>query len=105
MHVCLKSRMNIKQTRVDCINPWRALCLEYKDRISETSAIEMCIDEINWELLYSLKGIKNRNFEELATRAHDMEIIVKGHRKSHTTSSKVVVKQYKKTKQYKNNQK
>ncbi|XP_012828827.1 PREDICTED: uncharacterized protein LOC105950052 [Erythranthe guttata] len=61
---------------VDYINRWRALSLNCKDKLSEVSAIEMCIQGIHWGLLYILQGIKPRNFEELATRAHDMELSI-----------------------------
>ena len=59
---------------VDYINRWRSLSLECKDRHSEISAVEMCIQGMHWGLLYILLGIKPRTFEELATRAHDMEL-------------------------------
>ncbi|XP_070012921.1 uncharacterized protein [Nicotiana sylvestris] len=39
---------------VDYINRWRALSLDCKDRLSEISAVEMCIQGMHWGLLYIL---------------------------------------------------
>ena len=50
-----------------------------KDRLSEISTVEMCIQGMHWRLLYILQGIKPRTFEELATRAHDMELSIASH--------------------------
>ena len=61
---------------VDYIHRWRSLSLDCKDRLSEISAIEMCIQGMHWGLLYILQGIKPRTFEELATRVHDMELSI-----------------------------
>ncbi|KAM2244974.1 hypothetical protein ACFXTI_005969 [Malus domestica] len=63
------------------INRWRNLSLDCKDRLSEISSIEMCIQGMQWGLQYILQGIKPRTFEELATRAHDMELSIAHHGK------------------------
>ena len=64
---------------VDYINRWHSLSLDCNDRLSKISAVEMCIQGIHWGLLYILQGIKPRTFEELATRAHDMELSIASH--------------------------
>ncbi|KAM1743769.1 hypothetical protein TB2_013240 [Malus domestica] len=66
---------------IDYINRWRTLSLDCKDMLSETSSIEMCVQGMQWGLQYILQGIKPRNFEELATRAHDMELSIAHHGK------------------------
>ena len=71
---------------VDYINRWRNLSLDCKDRLSEISSIEMCVQGMQWGLHYILQGIKPRTFEELATRAHDMELSIAHHGKKEPIS-------------------
>ncbi|KAA0049826.1 retrotransposon gag protein [Cucumis melo var. makuwa] len=59
---------------IDYINRWRALSVNYKDRLTELSTVEMCTQGMLWELLYILQEINPHTFEELATRAYDMEL-------------------------------
>ncbi|KAL0420990.1 UNVERIFIED_CONTAM: hypothetical protein Slati_3121900 [Sesamum latifolium] len=59
---------------VDYIDRWRNLSLNCKDRLSETSAIEICIQGMHWGLCYILQGVKPNFFEELATHAYTIEI-------------------------------
>ena len=62
------------------INRWRSLSFDCKDRLSEVSAVEMCIQGMPFDLLYILQGIKPRYFEELVTRAHAMELSLASHK-------------------------
>ncbi|KAA0040518.1 ty3-gypsy retrotransposon protein [Cucumis melo var. makuwa] len=78
--VSMMELTNTKQRKgepvIDYINRWRALSLDCKDKLTELSAVEMCTQGMHLELLYILQGIKPRTFEELATRAHDMELSI-----------------------------
>jgi len=39
---------------IDYINHWRALYLKCKDHVPESSAVEMCAQGMNWDILYAL---------------------------------------------------
>ena len=81
--VSMMELSNTKQWKdepvVDYINRWRSLSLDCKDRLSEVSTVEMCIQGKHWGLLYILQGIRPYTFEELATRAHDMKLSIANH--------------------------
>ncbi|KAK2975774.1 hypothetical protein RJ640_014597 [Escallonia rubra] len=81
--VSMMELTNTKQRKeepvVDYINKWRALSLDCKERLSEASVVEMCMQGMHWGLLYILQGNKPRTFEELATRGHNMEITIASH--------------------------
>ncbi|KAK4382613.1 hypothetical protein Sango_2856000 [Sesamum angolense] len=68
------SRQWKEEPVADYINRGRNLSLNCKDRLSEASAIEMCIQGMHWELWYILQAIKPNTFEKLATRAPGIEM-------------------------------
>lgn len=47
---------------IACINRWRSLCLDFKDKLCKISLIEMCNHCMNWGLQYILKGIQPRTY-------------------------------------------
>ncbi|KAL0418961.1 UNVERIFIED_CONTAM: hypothetical protein Sradi_1309600 [Sesamum radiatum] len=61
---------------VDYINRWRNLSFNCKDRLSEASVIEICIQGMHWGFRYILQEILPNSFEELVTRSHDMELSI-----------------------------
>ncbi|XP_021860377.2 uncharacterized protein [Spinacia oleracea] len=64
---------------VEYIDRWRTLSLQCKDHLHETSAIDMCIQGMDWDLVYILQGIRPRTIQDLATRAHEMENSLANH--------------------------
>ena len=77
---------NTKQRKVELIvehiNHCQIQILDCKDQLSEIYAVEICIQRMHLGLVYILQGIKPRVFEELATRAHDMELRIASHGKT-----------------------
>ena len=68
--VSMTELTNTKQWKdepvLDYINRWRSLGLECKDRLTEASAVEMCTQGMEWDLLYVLQMSKPRTFQELS---------------------------------------
>jgi len=78
--VSMTELTNTKQWKdepvLDYINCWCSLSLKCKDSLSEPSAVEMCAQGIERDLLYILQMSKLRTFQELATKAHNMEMTI-----------------------------
>jgi len=72
---------------LDYIKRLRSLSLECKDRLSEASAVEMCAQGMEWDLLYVLQMSKPKTFRKLATKAHDMETTIASRRGKSSSSS------------------
>jgi len=70
------TRQRKEESVLDYINRWRSFNLEWKDRLSEASAVEMCAQGMEWDILYALQVNKPKTFQQLATRAHDMEVTI-----------------------------
>ncbi|GKV47486.1 hypothetical protein SLEP1_g54388 [Rubroshorea leprosula] len=81
--VSLLELANTKQKKdesmIDFIERWRNLILNCREKISEISSIDMCVQGMHWGLLYNLQANMPHTFEELATRAHDLEIQIARH--------------------------
>ncbi|KAG9458357.1 hypothetical protein H6P81_002865 [Aristolochia fimbriata] len=80
--VTLVELTNLKQRQgekvIEYINRWRNLSLNCKEStsLSTQTSIDMCIRGMNWTLVYFLQSRKPRDFQELATEAHNMEILI-----------------------------
>ncbi|GKV04930.1 hypothetical protein SLEP1_g17015 [Rubroshorea leprosula] len=81
--VSLPELANTKQKKdesvIDFVERWRNLVLNCREKISEISSIDMCVQGMHWGLLYNLQANMPHTFEELATRAHDLEIQIARH--------------------------
>ncbi|KAK8355793.1 hypothetical protein V6Z12_A05G312800 [Gossypium hirsutum] len=58
----------------DYIHHWRNLSLNWKERLSKSLALNICIQGMNWGLCYFLQGIKPKSFEGLTIQVHDKEL-------------------------------
>ncbi|TYJ36488.1 hypothetical protein E1A91_A05G310000v1 [Gossypium mustelinum] len=70
---CLLAHENGKMNQ-DYIHHWRNLSLNWKERLSKSLALNICIQGMNWGLCYFLQGIKPKIFEGLTIQVHDKEL-------------------------------
>jgi len=70
------TRQRKEESVLDYINRWRSLILECKDCLSEASAVEMCAQGMEWDILYALQVKKTKTFQGLVTRTHDMDATI-----------------------------
>ena len=61
---------------IDYVQRWRNLSLNFKNKLSESSPIEIYIKSMKWGLSYILQKVKLSTFKELVTRAHNMELSI-----------------------------
>ena len=59
-------RQGDKEPVIDYINRWRILSLKCKDRFPESFAVEMCVQWMDWDILYALQVNRPKTFQELA---------------------------------------
>lgn len=57
----------------DFINRWRNLSLHCPQPITEHEAVRMCMNNLNPEMAVYLPGVRPVTFEELASKATDIE--------------------------------
>ena len=55
---------------------WRSLSFKCKDCLSEALVVEIYAQGMDWNILYALQVNKTLTFQELATRAYDMEVTI-----------------------------
>ncbi|KAA0067534.1 ty3-gypsy retrotransposon protein [Cucumis melo var. makuwa] len=60
--ICTVNMMKLTNTRqqkgelvIDYINRWRTLSLDYKDRLTKLSTVEICTQDMHWKLIYILQ--------------------------------------------------
>lgn len=85
---CIANMIKLTNTKqwknepvVDYISRWCSLSLNYKDRFSDISSIEICVQGLHWGLHYLIYGTKLHTFEELAICAYDVELSITQHGK------------------------
>jgi hypothetical protein len=68
-----QTEQGMNEKAADFINRWRNLSLHCPQPITETEAVRMCMNNLRPDMAVYLQGVRPVTFEELASKATDIE--------------------------------